>query len=196
MWQSERVSELTADAHLRAASSSPSLASIHHEHADFVWRALQRFGVRPSDLEDVYQEVFVVVHRRLDSYDGRSAITTWLYGICFRVAAGQRRRAHHRRERLESDLGSSAELVDQAPSPEQQVERREATERLNAVLDTLSLEQRAVLVMFELEGLGCEEIAGIVGVPLGTIFSRLHSARKAFARSLARLQARDSGGAK
>jgi RNA polymerase sigma-70 factor (ECF subfamily) len=63
------------------------LRAIYQQHARFVWLSLQRLGVYPSDLDDVAQDVFVIVHRRLDSFDRRARVTTWLFGICMRVAA-------------------------------------------------------------------------------------------------------------
>src|SRR5687767_5495136 len=77
-------------------ASELGVKEIHHAHADFVWLTLQRLGVRASDLEDALQEVFVVVHRRLSSYDRRAKLSSWLFGISLRVAAQFRRRAHVR----------------------------------------------------------------------------------------------------
>ena len=82
-----------------------TVAEVHSQHGEFIWKTLYRMGVRSPHLEDVYQEVFLVVHRRLDSYAGHCAITTWLFEVCFRVAAGYRRRAHFRREQLVADAG-------------------------------------------------------------------------------------------
>jgi RNA polymerase sigma-70 factor (ECF subfamily) len=74
---------------------------VYLEHGGFLWRSLERLGVPESDLEDVVQEVLMVVHRRGSSFDRRrSKITTWLFGICLRVARGHRRRAYFRREKL------------------------------------------------------------------------------------------------
>jgi len=66
------------------------LPTIYRHHAQFVWLSLQRLGVRPADLDDVAHDVFVIVHTRLGSYDNTSRITTWLFGICMRVAANYR----------------------------------------------------------------------------------------------------------
>lgn len=169
-----------------------TVAEVHARHGEFIWKTLYRMGVRAPHLEDVYQEVFLVVHRRLDSYAGHCAITTWLFEVCFRVAAGYRRRAHFRREQLVADAGSVSYVVAPTPTPEREVERRQAADRLHDLLSTLNLEQRVVLTMFELEGLTCDQIGENIGVPIGTVYSRLHRARKAFLRALARQRARDS----
>jgi RNA polymerase sigma-70 factor (ECF subfamily) len=169
-----------------------TVAEVHKRHGEFIWKTLYRMGVRSPHLEDVYQEVFLVVHRRLDSYAGHCAITTWLFEVCFRVAAGYRRRAHFRREQLVPDAASVSYVAAPTPTPEREVEKRQAADRLQDILSTLNLEQRVVFTMFELEGLTCDQIGENIGVPVGTVYSRLHRARKAFLRALSRQRARDA----
>jgi len=168
-----------------------TVAEVHARHGEFIYKSLYRMGVRSPHLEDVYQEVFLVVHRRLDSYAGHCAITTWLFEVCFRVAAGYRRRAHFRREQLVPDASAVTFVAAATPTPEREVEKRQAADRLNVILNTLNLEQRMVFRMFELEGLTCDQIGENIGVPVGTVYSRLHRARKAFLRALQRQRARD-----
>src|SRR5687767_8088682 len=81
---------------VRPDGPSPTVRSIYEEHARFVWMTLQRLGVQPAELDDVAHDVFVVVHRRLHTFDGTSRMTTWLFGICLRLAANYRRRRDHR----------------------------------------------------------------------------------------------------
>lgn len=186
----EGVAEAMFDLPGRAAA--PDLASVHRAHADFVWRTLQRFGVRDADLDDALQDVFIVVHRRLHEFEGRSRLTTWLYAICQRVALERRRQAQARREEVHAEVPEAHDpAAEGAPDPERAALRREARARLDAILDELEPERRAAFVMFELEGMSCEEIAELSGVPLGTVYSRLHHARKSFDRAVARWQARD-----
>src|ERR1044071_5007055 len=73
-------------------SAELGVRGIYEEHARFVWLTLQRMGVGRADLEGVAPDVIMVVHRRLDTFDGTSRMTTWLFGICKRVAANYRRR--------------------------------------------------------------------------------------------------------
>lgn len=164
-----------------------SVTQVHERHGEFVWRTLHRMGVRAPHVEDVYQEVFLVVHRRLRSFTGQSAITTWLYEICFRVTAGYRRKAHFRREELVSDWSELDVSSSSASSPERQLVAARQAKQLERILDEMPLEYRVVFVMFELEGMSSEQIAESVGAPLGTVYSRLYRARKRFARALARL---------
>jgi RNA polymerase sigma-70 factor (ECF subfamily) len=173
---------------LEIARDSLTVEGIYAQHADFVWTQLHRFGVREPDLEDALQEVFVVVHRRLAEFDGRSRVTTWLYAIAMRVARTQWRK------RNRSAVEPTVAEEDVGESPESAALERERRRVLDHVLDQLDLEKRAVLVMFEVDEMTCEEISALVGVPLGTVYSRLHAARKAFAAALARFQKRERGG--
>lgn len=166
-----------------------SVTQVHERHGEFVWRCLHRMGVREPHVEDVYQEVFLVVHRRLRGFNGQCAITTWLYEICFRVAAGYRRKAHFRREELVSDWSELDLMTASSASPERQLVAARQAKQLERILDELPLEYRVVFVMFELEGMSSEQIAESVGAPLGTVYSRLYRARKRFARALSRLGA-------
>src|SRR5438552_1587566 len=96
------------------------------------------------------QEVFIVIHRKLHTFDGSSQLTTWLFGICMRVAAAYHRRAHRRRERS-VDPEHFATTSDPKQTPEEQLRAREAREELNRILDHLDVEKRAVFVMFEVD---------------------------------------------
>ena len=163
--------------------------TVHETQADFVWRSLQRLGIRSVDLEDVFQDVFVVVHRRLHTFDTSSALTTWLFGICLRVSAAHRRRAWFRREVPTADVAAT-HVAPAGERPDEALSRSRAQAALRRVLDAMDLDKRAVFVMFELDELSSEEIATILGVPVGTVWSRLHAARKQFEKILARQQAR------
>jgi RNA polymerase sigma-70 factor (ECF subfamily) len=157
---------------------------VYELHADFVWRTLQHLGVRSADLEDLGQEVFVVVHRKLSSFDGRSKLTTWLFGICLNLVQRHRRRAYLRLEFLHAE---PPERID-PHTPEQDYASEEARRRLEQLLAKLSPERRATFVLFEVEGVSCEEIAELTGVPVGTVYSRLHLARKQVSDVAARLR--------
>jgi RNA polymerase sigma-70 factor, ECF subfamily len=156
-------------------------ALVYEQYADFVWRSLQRCGLSSVDLEDAFQDVFVVVHRKLGSFKGHSKVTTWLFGICLRVAKKQRRFALFRQYTSEHPL----ELPD-ACTPERHLERHQASKEVERILRRMSPEQRAVFTMFELERIDCSEIAETIGVPVGTVYSRLHAARAHFRSERAR----------
>lgn len=165
---------------------------VYERHFDFVWKSLRRLGVPPRDLPDVAQEVFVVVHRRLASFEARAKVTTWLFQICFHAARDRNRRAHVRRE-----VADSAALDAQAGHEEradQLLERRDDLAMFDAVLDGMSADHRAVFVMFELSEMTGDDIAETLGLPLGTVYSRVRLAREAFRRGVARLTARSTRG--
>jgi RNA polymerase sigma-70 factor (ECF subfamily) len=143
------------------------------DHAGYVWRALRHLGAAEADVEDLCQEVFLVVHRKLESFEGRSGVRTWLYGICLRVASDYRRRAHVRHERPHAD---PAEHLS-APPGFEPAARTEARSTLQKLLAELDDDKRDVLVLYELEGLTMKEVAEVVGCPLQTAYSRLHAAR-------------------
>lgn len=153
---------------------------VYREHADFVWRSLHRLGIADADLKDMCQEVFLVVHRRLDSFDGSSKMTSWLFGICLRVASMWRR---HRKRHPEDVTDTPPEREDHR-SPEGEYARRQAAVTLARALDALTPEKRAVFVMFEVESIPCARIADELGVPVGTVYSRLHGARAEFLAAL------------
>lgn len=163
---------------------------LYEQHFEFVWRTLRRLGVPAADLADVAQEVFLVVHRRLGDFEERSKVTTWLFRIAAHAARGRRRRAHVRREVSNEDAVS--DVVDPSDDPSVALEQSDARALLQRVLCGLAPEQREVFVAFELEGMSGQAIAAALGVPLGTVYSRLRLGRERFHQSVARLRARDN----
>ena len=167
------------------------LGEVYREHFGFVWALLRRLGVHERDLEDVAQDVFVVVHRRLPQFEGRASIRTWLYAIAVRVAANYKRK---RRPDPEAGDSMTSRLV--APissSPEEHAVRSEAAVLLDQLLGRMDDKKRAVFVLSEIEGLSAPEIARIVGTNPRTVHSRLRAARSRFETDLARVHARDAG---
>ena len=197
---STHLPDAVTDLALSSADAAPAIGGqgttdlrvedIYREHFDFVWRSLRHLGVAESDVEDAVQDVFVVVHARLTTFEHRAQITTWIYGICIRVAQARRLRAHARRELPTDPRELPLEETEDA-SVAEAYERREAERLLDSILDTLPTEQRAVFTLFELEGKSCEEIAQLCEIPLGTVYSRLRLSREAFKRAAARLEARE-----
>lgn len=173
------------------AEARTDFRSVYDEHFAFVWRSLRRLGIGPSDVADAVQEVYLVVHRRLSEFEGRARITTWLYRICLRVASDRRRRAHLRHEEL-SDMDRLGEIAGEL-NLEDKLVKDEDLALLEASLDALSFEQRAVFTLFELEKMPCESIASTLEIPLGTVYSRLRLGREAFRKAVRRNLARQQG---
>ncbi len=167
----------------------PALRQILDEYAPQVWRTLHYCGVPPSDLQDVCQEVFLVIHRKIGEFEGRSSMRTWVYQICMRVAAGYRRRARFRHEQIVADPPDLAML----PTQSDEIDERRARERLLEILDGLDPAKREVFVLYEIEEQSMAEIAQTLGCPLRTAYSRLEAARKEIMRAWARVPARRTG---
>lgn len=155
---------------------------LYEANVEFVWRSLVRMGVRDAELEDAVQEVFFAVHRRVHDFEGRSKFTTWLFRICMGVARDRRRRAYNRHEVLVDS--PPAEYPDLRHDAATLTRRHDDLKLLERGLAAMSLDQRAVFVLFELEEFTCEEIASTLELPLGTVYSRLRRARALFQRSL------------
>jgi RNA polymerase sigma-70 factor (ECF subfamily) len=154
-------------------------------HFDFIWRLLRRLGVPAADLDDAAQQVFVVASQRLSRIpEGRER--TFLFGTAVRTAGTVRRNLRRRQRWVET---SPADAPSLEPTPEEELERRQALAFLDEVLDGLPDDLRVVFVLCEIEELTAAEVAGVEQIPVGTVASRLRRARKEFAERLRRLQA-------
>jgi RNA polymerase sigma-70 factor (ECF subfamily) len=177
----------------RDAERPPSFEEVYDEHAAFVWRSLRRLGVPPGSLDDATQDVFVVVHRKLSSFEGRSSVRSWLFGIVVHVSRTLRRTSRRKRDdaRAEGDELEGLAALDERTDPALSAERREAIRVLYELLDALDDERREVFVMAELEGLTGAEIAeALGGINVNTVHTRLRAARADLAKALARRNAR------
>lgn len=176
------------------ADSAPSHGAelvfdrVYREHFAFVWRSARRLGVGDASLDDVVQEVFVVVHRRLADFEGRSSLKTWLFGITLRLVRDHRRAMKRRAPASDRELETVAA---EQPDPSENAQRGEAVRMLHAILDQLEDEQREVFVMAELEQLTMPEIASAIGINVNTAYARLRLAREDFDRAVTRQSARD-----
>ena len=138
-----------------------------------------------AEAEDVVQQVFLAVHRALPSFRGESRVGTWLYRIAIRAAVASR--ASRR-------IASPLDDAHAAPSTEDRLEARSDALRVAEAMRTLPVEHRTVLSLFAIEGLSHREIADVLGVPEGTVWSRLANARRKLADALA-TASRAPGGA-
>jgi RNA polymerase sigma-70 factor, ECF subfamily len=148
---------------------------VQHYHA-FVWRSLRRLGVPEPELDDATQEVFIVAVRRLEDIV-RGSERSFLFSTALGVASTMRRSKERRREELDAEMDTRTSV---APGQEELVERFRARQVLDKILDQMSLEQRAVFVLYEIEGMTAAEIAEFLEVPPGTVASRLRAARSLF----------------
>ncbi len=166
------------------------LGKLYHTHAPFVARFIASIGAPRGDVEDLVHEVFLVAHRR-GGYRAQGAKpTTWLAAIAWRIVGTHRRGLRRRDGILTTSETSEAQREAVADGAPDAFARQAANEQLSDVqraLATLEPEQAAVFVLFEIEQHACADIAETLGLPVGTVHSRLHYARTAFNESFARI---------
>jgi RNA polymerase sigma-70 factor, ECF subfamily len=160
---------------------------LYQRHFEFVWRNARRLGCSDEWAEDAVHEIFMVATRRWSEFEGRSSERTWLFSIARNVV----RRMQRDRARQRQHLARYA--VEQPPVLTHPAEQSEAAAYLRHLLQALSEEQRAVVILAELEGFSTAEIAESLSVPRGTIDSRLRKARVALSEAIARDRARRFG---
>jgi RNA polymerase sigma-70 factor (ECF subfamily) len=150
-----------------------------------VWRTLRRFGVPDSSLDDAVQDVFVVVHSKLEGFEGRSSLKTWVFGIARRVARNYRPAARSPTvgERLEALSESSVS------AHEANVEQLDLARLLERLLGCLHPEKREAFILVEVEQMTILEAAEALGVNPNTVYSRLRSARAEIEQAMSRLRA-------
>jgi RNA polymerase sigma-70 factor (ECF subfamily) len=158
-------------------ASTTDFVSVYDTWFDEVVRWVAVMGAAPADIEDLAQEVFLVVDRKLTSFDGQN-LPGWLYGITRRIVAGHRRRNWVRSLFLRHAKELSP--IEEPETPGALFERKQARELIEHVLSKMSDKRRRSFALFEIEGYSGEEIAALEGVPLKTIWTRLHHARKDF----------------
>lgn len=153
---------------------------LYRAHARFVSGFLAKMGAAAVDVGDLTQEVFLVAHRRGGYVEGAARPTTWLAEIAVRVLS-----THRRTKRRKPEHGGDAleALQTETPLADEQVASLRALARVQTCLEGLDDQHRAVFVLFELEGEPCSAIASALGIPVGTVYSRLHHARRKFMES-------------
>lgn len=162
-----------------APSQTRRFRALYTDELAFVWTALRRLGVDDSQVEDAAHDVFVVVHRQLDRFEGRSSERTWLYAITRRIA-WRYRRTQRRRDRRRAALAAEARAAAE-PEQDELLRRREADTMLRAFLETLDRPKREAFVLGEIERLPRASLGRALGVSPGTAYSRLRAARADFA---------------
>ena len=171
----------------------PTFDQVYQETFAFVWRTVRRLGVNDSAVDDVTQEVFVTVHRRLGEFEGRCAVKTWVFSIVMRVVQNYRRSRRRKgaAQPISSTVVDPEILADTRMDPQEQASRAQAGRILHKLLEELDEEKASVFVLAELEGMTVPAIAEAVGANVNTVYSRLRAARKQFEAALERLQAEE-----
>ena len=151
-----------------------AFAELFAEHRTRVFTLCRHLVRTRADAEDATQEVFLQLLRSLEKFRGESALSTFIHRIALRVAIKQRMKSAR-----QDDLRVEAPSAKSDP-----LEAREEERRLWSAMEQLTLEHRTVLALFAVDGLSHKEIAAVLGVPEGTVWSRLHLARKKLAALL------------
>jgi RNA polymerase sigma-70 factor (ECF subfamily) len=171
----------------RARDGQASFEQVYEEFFDFVYRNARRLGVPPSAADDVVQEVFVVLHRRLPEYDGRATLQSWVYGILANTVRDYRRAFRRKQGPLvaverDEQLGPASSRT----SPEQRAQLKQDLTLLMQLLNELPEAQRELIVLADLEQLSMPEICDCLGGNSNTVYSRLRVARENLKAKLAR----------
>lgn len=169
-----------------AAPTRPCFDDVYSRYFDFVWRSIRRLGVADAGIDDAVQDVFLVLHRRLPEFEGRSSMKTWIFGIALRVA-----RDHRRMVRRKGPHEALTEAIaDSAQGPLESAAQSEAARFVERFLGGLDADKRAVFILAELEEMTAPEIAEALAVNVNTVYSRIRAARAAFEAEIARQQRR------
>jgi RNA polymerase sigma-70 factor (ECF subfamily) len=165
----------------RSGANALRFEDIYAQWFHDVSRWIRAFGGLDADLDDLAQEVFLIVRRQLPKFDGEN-LAGWLYRITQRTVRDYRRRAWYRRFLSKQHVEIRPERESTAPEadPSQILERREAEQLLLQILGKMSETRRTAFILFEIEGYTGEEIANLEDVPINTVWTRLHHARKEF----------------
>lgn len=177
--------ESDAEALARIAQGDLSaLGVLYDRHYVSVLRFAQRVLRGSVEAEDVAQETFLTASRVASAFDGRSTSRPWLLGIASRIVLQRGRGAQRLARFMARFQEQPAEHA--ASSPHDLASRSELQSNLSRALASLAAEKRVVLVLAEVEGLTCPEIALALGIPLGTVWTRLHHARRELRKRLER----------
>ncbi|HEX3593878.1 MAG TPA: sigma-70 family RNA polymerase sigma factor [Polyangiaceae bacterium] len=169
-------------------ASAERLRAIVDAEYDFVWRSLRRLGVADRDVDDALQQVMLTLSRKLPLVRP-GCERSFLFQTALRVAA-DRRRSEKRRREVVTDVVE--DRADETPSVEMLMDLHRARSKLDEILDSMTLDLRAVFALFELDQMTLTEIAELLGVPRGTVASRLRRAREDF-KTRARVYAQCPG---
>jgi RNA polymerase sigma-70 factor (ECF subfamily) len=189
------------------AAGAPALASrdpsgaglavvrLYNAYADYIFRSLRRLGVDEASLQDALQEVFIVVHRRLDESRSPEQIKRWLFVIAMGVASNYRRAAGRKRpERSAAGIDPDTLASRLTDDPFEQLAHAQQVHLFYRLLETLDDDKRAVFVLAELEQVSVAEIAETLSVNVNTAHARLRAARRLFGEALSRHRAREERG--
>ena len=179
---------LAVTAQLASASAASAATALYREHGDFVWRNARRLGCADEWVDDAVQEVFLVAVRRCGELGEESNVRGWLFAITFRVVQRMQRDRSRYRARLSRYVEAQVEAPTASPEG-----ASHAARELRELLAELDDVKRVVVILVELEGMTSAEVSRLLGVPQGTVDTRLRAARKQLQDALQRQRATEKG---
>jgi RNA polymerase sigma-70 factor (ECF subfamily) len=172
-------------------AARPTFEALYDERIGYVWHVLRRLGVRGGEREDVIQDVFLCVHRALPGFDPARPVLPWLHGIAFHVAKNHQRRVRAHRQETLVEEPADLDPPDPAPDPEQRTAAEQSREIVIRLMQGIELDQRVVLSMHDLDGMGMGDIVRELGITLSAGYKRLQRARAELQAAADRLSARE-----
>jgi RNA polymerase sigma-70 factor (ECF subfamily) len=168
------------------AAALPPFEVVYQKYFDFVWASTRRLGVSLASTDDVVQEIFMVIHSKLQTLRQPESLRSWIYGIVRRTVSG-----HHRSQRTKAQSGAALAIETEifypvGPTPQDLSEQSDKVKLLFSLLEGIEERKREVFILAELEEMSVPEIAEALEIPLNTAYSRLRAARIAFEERLAR----------
>jgi RNA polymerase sigma-70 factor, ECF subfamily len=172
--------------HQKPAVRVPGFLELYKTYLSFVWSVTRYMGVERSEMDDVVQEIFVIIHERLHTIERPESLRSWIYSIIRRAVS-----RYHRTKRTQLIETGTVHVEPDTLQPEwrtplQMAEQSEQTRLLWTLLEKLGAAKREVFVLAELEEMTAPEIAAAVEVPLNTVYSRLRAARQELEQALER----------
>jgi RNA polymerase sigma-70 factor (ECF subfamily) len=173
------------------AGDNSAWEALLQDHTRKIYNLCYRFTGRPSEAEDLTQEVFIKIFQTLKTFDAaQGTFPTWLARVARNHLVDHYRRTKKDRvtSSLEDEVGGMEEKPSPTVEPVAQVESRERKELLQQALDRLSPDLREAVVLRDLQDLDYDEIAQVLGVPEGTVKSRINRGRLELARVIKRME--------
>ena len=185
---SEDTAHMPKTAEPDIAYEAVDIGEAYQKHAPFIARVIEKLTGSGPHVDDILQDTFIIAYKKREKFEGRSALRTWLYGIA------KNRCMHHRRglarflnfkEKLESTP------VAPSQSPHKSLEVSRELHLVESVITSMTFKQREVFVLYELEEMEGPQIADLLGIPIGTVWTRLHKARQVFQARLEKKRMRE-----
>ncbi|HEY5955683.1 MAG TPA: RNA polymerase sigma factor [Polyangiaceae bacterium] len=164
----------------------PSFAELYQTYFSFIWSVTRYLGVERAEVDDVVQEIFVIIHRRMHSIEQPESVRSWIYSIIRRAVGRYRRTRRAKGTSMGVDRVEPETMQLDWSTPHSLAEQSEQVELLQTLLDKLDPPKREVFILVELEEMTAPEIAIAIGIPLNTVYSRLRAARQELDEALQR----------